>query len=278
MTLARSCTFAVMTLGLLSGCASAPPDKSASSYTNQELNEQLVMATAWMQSAAEYQALSYQAFNVARDRLDRALEYHKAGDKPLAIIVDADETIIDNSAFEAYLVGKDTAYSDELWQRWMESRQAHAMPGAVDFLNYADQKGVAVYYITNRDHVGWQATHDTLAVLGFPQLSPSRLLLKTDDSDKQARRDQALAEHKVVLLMGDNLADFRSAYDSASSRRQAAQSDQALFGRRFILLPNPTYGAWEGALYEGDWSLTPEQKSAARKAALRAWTPPNTLP
>ena len=71
--------------------------------TTQDLNEQLVMATLWMQTSAEFRALCYQAFNLARINLDSFLDSHKSA-KPVAVIVDADETVIDNSAYELSLI------------------------------------------------------------------------------------------------------------------------------------------------------------------------------
>ncbi|MDW5376290.1 5'-nucleotidase, lipoprotein e(P4) family [Halomonas sp. HP20-15] len=268
----------VATLALLvGGCAapSAEHEAGPGAYTLSDLNEQLVMATAWMQSSAEYRALSHQAFNVARDQLDEALARHGNDDRPLAVVVDADETVIDNTAFEAYLVDHDAAYNSELWHQWMAAREAKALPGAVEFLDYAVSQGVDVYYITNRDADALEATRDNMAALGFPQLEGEHLMLRTDSSDKQARRDRVLADHEVALYMGDNLADFSSVYDSdvpAERRaRVAEQSEQ--FGRRFVMLPNPTYGDWEGAIYGGDWGASPAEKSAARKAVLRSWQP-----
>lgn len=265
---------------LLSGCATHGGAPDASDYTRRDLNEQLVMATAWMQSSAEYAALSHQAFNVARDRLDEALADHGKGDRPLAIVVDSDETIIDNTAFQAYLVDRDAAYSSELWHRWMEDREARALPGAVEFLTYAVSRGVDVYYVTNRDADALAATRDNHQALGFPQAQGEHLMLRTATSDKQPRRDRVLADHDVVLYMGDNLADFASVFssdDPAVRKAQvAAHSEQ--FGRRFVMLPNPSYGAWEEAIYGGDWSLSPAEKSAARKAALSPWEPASEMP
>ena len=79
--------------------------KETQAFTTQDLNEQLVMASLWMQTSAEFRALCYQAFNLARMNLDVFLDSHKSA-KPVAVIVDADETVIDNSAYEAFLIGQ----------------------------------------------------------------------------------------------------------------------------------------------------------------------------
>ena len=88
--------------------------KETQAYTTQDLNEQLVMATLWMQTSAEFRALCYQTFNLARMNLDAFLDSHKS-DKPVAVIVDADETVIDNSAYEAFLIGQNFCYYSKTW-------------------------------------------------------------------------------------------------------------------------------------------------------------------
>lgn len=273
-------TLSALAIGVaLSGCASQGPSP-ASAYGNTELNEQLVMATAWMQSAAEYRALSYQAFNMARLRLDQALETQAPGDRPLAVIVDCDEAVIDNTAFQAWLIGRDKQYSSANWNAWVEDAQARAMPGAQAFLNYAHSLGVEVFYVTNRDESGLDATMKNLRQLDFPWVDEQHMMLRTDASDKQPRREAVMATHDVVLLIGDNLADFDSRYDADDTAIRNAQviQDRAQFGQRYIVLPNPTYGGWEAALYGGDFSLSPPEKDQRRREALRTWSGPEQTP
>ncbi|MFC0336564.1 5'-nucleotidase, lipoprotein e(P4) family [Kushneria avicenniae] len=259
----------------LSGCASQDQPQSPS-LNNTAINEQLVMATVWMQSAAEYRALSYQAFNVARLRLDQALESHSPGDRPLAVIVDCDEAVIDNTPFEAWLIGRDEQYSSANWNAWVEDAQARALPGAQAFLEYARSRGVEVFYVTNRDESGLAATMKNLQQLDFPWVDEQHMMLRTDTSDKQSRRDTVMATHEIALLVGDNLSDFDSRYDADDVATRNAQviQDRAHFGERYIVLPNPTYGGWEKALYDGDYSLSPQEKDQRRRAALRIWSGP----
>ncbi|WP_456268188.1 5'-nucleotidase, lipoprotein e(P4) family [Kushneria sp. AK178] len=263
----------------LSGCAGQQPSTSAA-YSNADLNEQLVMATAWMQSAAEYRALSYQAFNVARLRLDQALDERQSDDRPLAVIVDCDEAVIDNTPFQAWLIGRDAQYSSANWNAWVEDAQARAMPGASEFLDYAQSRGVEVFYVTNRRESGLEATMENLRALDFPWVDERHMMLRTDTGDKQPRRDAVMATHDVALLIGDNLADFDSRYDADDVATRNAQviQDRAQFGERYIVLPNPTYGGWEAALYDGDYSLSPQEKSQHRRAALRTWSGPDDTP
>ena len=260
---------------LTGGCASMKQqsaEDATATYSTRDLNEQLVMATLWMQSSAEYRALSYQAFNVAAMNLDSFLAAY-TGSKPVAIIVDADETVIDNSAYQAWLIGQDFGYSSKTWTPWMEAAEATAMPGAKEFLNYAAAKGVEVFYVTNRKMVGYEGTKENLMALGFPNVDEKHLLLRTDSSDKQARRDMVTKDYEVALLMGDNLNDFTSNFSKKTVDERFVETDKVKdqWGTRFIVLPNPTYGEWEGAVIEGNWGASAAEKDQMRKSYLNKW-------
>lgn len=241
-------------------------------YTGNDLNQQLVMATMWMQVSGEYRALAHQAFNLAHLQFDKVKSTYQ-GDKKLAVVVDVDETVLDNSAYEAWLLGQDKGYSSETWNQWMAASQAIAIPGAVDFLNYVVQQGGDVFYITNRKEVGYEGTERNLKAAGFPQVDKAHLMLRTDTSNKEPRRQVVEKDHHIALLMGDNLNDFSKDFhvNSLEESYQAVENDKAKFGAEFIVLPNPTYGDWEGKVYKGNWGASPADKDAMRKEALRYW-------
>ncbi len=260
----------ILAIGLLT--FSTPVLAKSPNYTTKDLNEQLVMATVWMQTSAEYRALCYQAFNVAKMNLDNFLANYK-GSKPVAIIADADETLIDNSAYEAWLIGKDFGYSSKTWTPWMQAAEALAIPGAVEFLQYVKSKGVETFYVTNRKMVGYDGTKKNLAALGFPDVDKKHLLLRTKSSDKQARRDIVLKDYAVALYLGDNLNDFESAFAKKPIDGRFAETDRAkdLWGTKYIVFPNPTYGEWEAAVIEGNWGASAAEKNKMRKDSLRVW-------
>jgi 5'-nucleotidase (lipoprotein e(P4) family) len=246
--------------------------KAQREYTAEDLNEQLVMAALWMQTSAEYRALCYQAFNLAQMNLDQFLKDYK-GEKPVAIIVDADETVIDNSAYEGFLIGKDFGYSSKTWNPWMAAAEATAIPGALDFLQYAKSRGVETFYVTNRKMVGYEGTRKNLATLNFPFVDKKHLLVRTKSSDKQPRRDLVLKDYALALLMGDNLNDFESVFAKKSIAQRFAETDKVknLWGTKYIVLPNPSYGDWEGSVYNGNWGANAAEKDEMRKALIKRW-------
>ena len=123
-------------------------------------NEYQVSAVLYMQKAAEYRALAYQAFNLARWQLDADFDKKtvkklpkEQRKKPRAVVVDVDETVLDNSAHQAELIKNRMPFNDNVWTGWVNKRAAKPIPGAVKFLKYAASKGVRVFYITNRKTV-----------------------------------------------------------------------------------------------------------------------------
>ncbi len=246
-------------------------------YTLKNLNEQTVMALVWMQNAAEYRELCYQAFNVASMAVDQALASQKSGDKPLAIVADLDETLIDNTAYDAGLVGRDAAYSSKTWTQWEQASLAKAVPGATGFLNSVAQRGVQVFYVSNRDVAGLPGTINNLKTLGYPFADADHVLVQTTSTgNKQPRFDSIAQNYNIVSFLGDNANDLPiGTYGKSQAERNTIiDQHQTEFGTRFIALPNPVYGDWEGALAKGYWGLSPKGKDEARKATLETWVPP----
>jgi 5'-nucleotidase (lipoprotein e(P4) family) len=232
--------------------------------------EYLLASTLWMQNAAEVRALTYQAYNIARLRLDHDLKYNTSK-KKRAIVVDADETIIDNSPYQARNILKNESYNSKNWHEWILEAQADAVPGAVDFLSYAANRGVEIFYITNRKINGFNATYLNLKNLGFP-VKKENMMLRTDGNSKKSRRAKVLKDHRIVLLMGDTMSDFDEVFDhkSVDERRKLTDGFRREFGRKFIVLPNPMYGDWEQSLYD---YKGPYEQERLRKLRLKGLDP-----
>ena len=239
-------------------------------------NEYQLGATLYMQKAGEYRALAYQAFNMARWALDADLDkrnFRKLSKaeqkKPRAIMVDIDETMLDNSPAQALAIRDRTPFNLKDWYAWGEMRKAKAIPGAVDFAKYAKSLGTRVFFVSNRDEVQKRATIDNLRSVGFPDVSDENVLLKTDESSKEARRQIILQKYRIVMFIGDNLDDHSNVFEKKSVEDRFVEVDRAkdLFGKRYIMLPNAMYGTWENAIYDFG-RLNEEQKTEKRLNAL----------
>jgi 5'-nucleotidase (lipoprotein e(P4) family) len=234
-------------------------------------NEHQVGGILWTQTSGEWKALAYQAFAIARLRLDQDLRANRNRRIRRAVIVDVDETVLDNSPYQAMTVKTRTAYESKSWQGWCEKAEARAIPGAVEFLRYANSRRVRVFYVSNRRQSEKQCTARNLKQVGFPDVSDETVLVRTDVSSKEPRRQAIATKHRVVLLIGDNLNDFAEIFEKSKtieSRLAATQQNKSNFGTRFIILPNVMYGAWEEAIY-GEGRLTEEQKAEKRKKTLK---------
>lgn len=240
-------------------------------YTQKELNDQNIMAILWVQTSAEYRALCYQAYNVANLELDRILAHRKKKDKPMAIIVDCDNTILQDSPAQASYIGTDKQYNSRDWEAWVAQARAEAVPGAVEFLNKAAKNNVSVFYIPNRkETTELTGTMENLKKAGFPMVDKEHLLLNNDRGNKQRRFDIVAQNYNIVMYVGDNVEDMPiGAKGQITARRNGLVDEhKRLFGTKFIVLPNPMYGGWESSFVKSYYSLSPQQKDAVRRARL----------
>lgn len=239
-------------------------------------NEYQIAAILYQQKAAEYRALAYQAYNLARMILDNDFERRNLktlsrieSKKPRAIVVDIDETVLDNSPAQAYNAKNSLGFELNGWYQWGEMRKAKPVPGAVDFLMYAKSKGVKVFYVSNRDEVQKKATIDNLNNAGLPDAADDTVLLRQTESSKEARRNSISEKYRIVILMGDNLDDLSNTFErkTVSDRFTEVDKMREKFGSKFIVLPNVMYGTWENAIYEYK-GLSDAEKREKRGNAL----------
>lgn len=228
-------------------------------FDNITLNdESLLRSVLWHQTAAEYNALCYQAYNIATEIIHR--EANLEGSKEKAIIVDIDETVINNSYYNAREIFSYQKYPDDFY-KYIDEATGTAIAGATEFLNLADSLGYQIFYITNRRERAREGTEKNLMKLDYPQVFSDHVFCKTDVSSKQPRRDIVKEKYDIVLLMGDNLIDFSSLFeaDTISGRREAVDLYRDYFGDKFIILPNVMHGTWAKAIYNFDRSLSKEE-------------------
>ncbi len=249
-------------------------------YATENLN-----AVLWVQTSAEYEAATRQAYAFAEMMLDAALadptwsalteqEHADFGELPPAVILDVDETVLDNSPNQARQVLDDRDFTTESWHEWVREERARPIPGALAFTRAAAARGIRVFYVTNRRHEVEGPTRRNLAAQGFPLDAGVDTLLTRDEQpewggDKGSRRAHVAAGHRVLLQLGDNLGDFVSGVSVDRDARQALVEAHAdYWGRRWIMLPNPQYGSWDGALIGFQFGLDREAKRARKLGAL----------
>ena len=198
----------------------------------------------WHKNSAEYKALCLQAYNTAKIKLD--LELSKDHEKKLAIVADLDETIFNNTPYNEMLIEEEATFNQENWSNWVNKKTATAIPGSLDFFKYAESKGVEIIYLSNRRIENYEPTKENLINLGFPFDDSTKMLLRTDSSDKDERR-KSISDQNIIMFIGDNLGDFDSAFfDKSNEQRwEISKNLKEKFGHQFILIPNLIYGDWE---------------------------------
>jgi 5'-nucleotidase (lipoprotein e(P4) family) len=243
--------------------------QSKNEYSNYNLDqESIVIATLWFQQSAEAKSLYYQGFNIAKERV---IEFKKsAGEKPQAVIVDLDETMIDNSRFQGRVIETGKGYSNESWADWSQQEMASALPGALEFTLFCDSLGVEIFYISNRRVTELEWTMNNLNKLGFAFVKPENFILMDNTSGKEERRELVAQNYEIILLLGDNLNDFSDVFEKRGDDWGLGVVDKFRneFGRRFIVFPNPMYGEWEKNIYDHKRDLTNEEKFKLRRSKV----------
>jgi acid phosphatase len=244
-----------------------------------------------MQHSVEYQASTMAAFALAKRRLIQAMgdpwwtavpdvqkgNYSKL---PPAIIVDVDETMLDNSKYQAWNISSGKPFGNDTWKAFVEAKVSTAIPGAVTFARYANARGIKVFYVTNRTADMEKATRDNMQALKFPMGgNVDTFLLAKEKEDwtsaKGTRRAFIAKKYRVLLLMGDNFGDFVDAYKGSEADRQKVFDESAAhWTKDWIMLPNPSYGSFEAVPYGFNYGASPDEMRDAKKKALTGWSGP----
>ena len=248
---------------LLSGCATTG---------NNDLN-----STLWIQSSSEYKANSLQLYNVAKNNIDSALNdsgwtaaleqaaCSSSLPAKVAVVMDIDETVLDNSKYQAKLVIDGAEWSADTWDEWISHKSASAVPGAVSFIRFLKEKNIEVIFITNReckprkggDSICPQErdTIDNLGDVGISGVRPENILLQNElpgwSAEKKSRRESIVAEYRVLMLFGDDLGDFLPNVKkniTPARRDELVHKNENNWGRKWYMLSNPIYGSWLNVL------------------------------
>lgn len=250
----------------------------------------LLNAELWMQRSVEYKANSLAVYALGKIQLDKALaekswtaateQTGNYQDLPPAVVLDLDETAMDNSAYQAGLVTTNGEFSPKTWDAWVKAEKATAVPGAVEFTQYAESKGVKVFYVTNRNADQEEPTRRNAQALGFPMGGNVDTFLMSKEkpdwgSAKGTRRAYIAKDYRIVLLFGDNFGDFSDAYNgSEADRLKAFEAAKEHFGRDWLMLANPGYGSFESAPFGHNFKLSADEKRARKIGALEPWVAP----
>ena len=231
------------------------------------------MGLLWMRTSAEYRALAYQGYNVAMNAVKMAVTDPSHQRKPLAIVLDADETVVDNTKLMGEsIVNGNGRFDAPWWRQAVHQGKSQAMPGAVEFLNEVHKQGVEIFYVSNRyAPVNLDVTIQNFKELGFPSVDKDHVLLFEKDSDKQPRFDMIAKKYYVVVYMGDNAGDFPigTKGKSLAERNAIIDNHKEDFGTTFVIFPNPAYGSWVSSLAKGYQNLSPEEQKQVNNQYLQ---------
>ncbi|MDH5834477.1 5'-nucleotidase, lipoprotein e(P4) family [Luteimonas kalidii] len=270
----------------------APSDATADAQRQGAGADDNLNAVLWVQRSAEYQANAISIFRAAADHLDAALaepewdalvpaEREQAaparGLAP-AVIMDIDETVLDNSPYQARLVANGLEYDEVTWDQWVAEKKARPVPGVLEFAKAAESRGVTLLYLSNRAVHLKDATLANLRAAGLPVKDDSVFLglgthvdgCEQHGSEKLCRRRLAGREYRVLMQFGDQLGDFvEITANTPGSRADLLAEYDDWFGERWWMLANPTYGSWEPAVFNNAWGESRDVRRTMKRDALR---------
>jgi len=203
-------------------------------------------AIHWTRTAAEHRAVFLQTYQWAERRVQEVSSGLPA--RAWAVILDADETVIDNSLYQRERAAVGGAFTPETWTAWVRRREATALPGAAQFIARVRSLGGRVVIVTNRTQSECEDTRSNIQSLG---IGVDLVLCRpAETSDKNPRflavqngtAAAGIPALEVVMWIGDNIQDFPGLTQQLA---QAPDSSFARFGGRYVVLPNPMYGSWE---------------------------------
>ncbi len=251
----------------------------------------MLLATLWTQRAVEYKANALTVFALARIRLDEALAdkgwtaapAEQTGDfrnLPSAVVLDVDETLLDNSKYQVWMMRANQSFSTKTWNQFCAAQVSTAIPGAIEFAKYADSKGVKIFYVTNRGAETEKDTRENMQKLGFPMGgNVDTFLMQGEKPDwtgaKSTRRAAITKDYRVLLNIGDNFGDFDDRYrTSEADRVKAFEAGMPYWGKQWLMLANPTYGSFDTAPFGHDFKKSRDEQRKAKWDVLEAWSGP----
>jgi len=262
------------------GCGATP---QTAPVTLHRATDDRLDAILWQVTSVEYRILAQSIYVSAAMNLDRALadpqwtalptQRENYQMLPPAVIVDIDETVIDTTKFQSQMVRNQARFNSRPWVEWQARNESQAVPGAVEFITYAESRGVMVFYLTNRDYATEPSTRLNLKTIGLKLPEHVDTVLSRNErpdwpSDKESRRRYIAQSYRVLLLVGDDLADFISQYRTPEQTRWREAQRYTQWGTKWFMLPNPMYGSWESTLYDFNLDLSAAEVSKIKLKRL----------
>jgi 5'-nucleotidase (lipoprotein e(P4) family) len=287
MLLLAGCTAGVTRPVATAGGSTAAPAVTKAVPADDNLN-----AVVWSQNAIEHDLIYREVFRFAQEKLlaakknphwDALAKEDRDAAKPLkglkpAVVLDIDETALDNSPYQARLIRNGGEFNEADWAAWCKEAAARPMPGALEFTRFAADHGIAVIYISNRAKDLDAPTLDNLRKAGFPVAGPESFLglgtfvegCEQAGSEKGCRRQLVAGKYRVLMQFGDQIGDFVSVLaNTAEGRTKAMAPYDGWIGQRWFVLPNTTYGSWESVPYDNDRELSRDARRAKKIESLR---------
>lgn len=200
--------------------------------------EKLSNDVRWVRESTEYASLCRQTFRLAQSAMLDTLK--NSANQRLAVVMDLDETVLDNSLYQVERHRKGLGFTQESWSKWVKREEAELVPGAKLFISFLRKYPVQVIFLSNRMNENLAPTQSNLSKLGI--LHPNDVfLLRLDKKDTKIKRRAEIIEgskrmkttgsFEVIAYFGDSISDFPSPLDKS-------------FGKTNFILPNPMYGKW----------------------------------
>lgn len=232
---------------------------------NALADNSVLHALIWMRTSGEYKALCLQTFNIALQhvRVGVRQRHVQTNPKPPAVIMDLDETVLDNTAYNVYLFRAGLKHSPLRWQGWNRENvdKIGLVPGAKAFIKAVENEGARVVFISNRSSTIREITTTILLKFDLARKEellnddPPKLLLRKLTSSKESRRAAVREHYNIIAIIGDNLGDFSDdfrspAINSIEERREQVRAYADEWGTKWFVMPNPLYGYWTRLI---DW-------------------------
>ena len=208
------------------------------------LNDKLPNDVRWVRNSVEYKSLCHQVYSQAIYKLEKKVKHNKFSlnthKNNYAVIMDLDETVLDNSDYQVDLFDKNQTFNMDSWAKWVEKEEAKLVPGVQKYINHLRKNNIQIIFISNRMHARLKSTKNNMKKLGIFSKHDIYLLRKDKSDKKQIRREEVFSatgrmnkfnKFTVIQYLGDAMGDFNS-------------KKYHRFGVDQFILPNPMYGKW----------------------------------